>query len=94
LDEDYHMSCSLNQHYRFECLSEKKCLSSIMIEDGMIDCLKGEDEIDEEHRNYETQPIFSMLCDSYQDMLSGLVGDGNETDETDCEPWVCDNLYT
>lgn len=37
---------------------------------------------------------FSTICDGVVDLLPVRINGRNETDETNCEQWPCDNPYT
>ncbi|UJR17350.1 hypothetical protein I4U23_004245 [Adineta vaga] len=93
-DEKYDKSCLLEQHQRYKCSYEEKCLSFIAVENDNIDCVNGDDEFSSEQRSRLNWPPFPMLCDIYQDMYSVLINGYNETDETSCEMWPCNNVYT
>ncbi|UJR24129.1 hypothetical protein I4U23_027095 [Adineta vaga] len=61
-----------------------------MVDDGIVDCPAGEDE----HKSVQI-PLFSMLCDWYQDMSPVFENGREETDETDCGSYFpCNNQYT
>lgn len=90
VDETYVDSCQLNDKHRFRCTSENKCISNTLVRDGIKHCRGGEDEM----KTHETTLYYLNLCNGYTHMTP-IVGDGqNETDETNCEQWPCDNLYT
>ena len=38
--------------------------------------------------------LFPYICDGYQHLNSITYNERIETDETDCEQWECDNVYT
>ncbi|CAF0975520.1 unnamed protein product [Adineta steineri] len=84
-------SCALNDKYRFQCTSESKCLSPILVNDQKAQCIGGEDEtfIDHSVTNIHQFP-FSSFCNNWTDIVSNT----NETDETHCEQWPCVNQYT
>lgn len=89
-DETYPESCQLNDKYRFQCPSEKKCISNILIRDGIKHCREGEDEMSP----HQTTLSYLNLCNGYTHMIPILIDGQNETDETNCEEWPCDNQYT
>ena len=37
---------------------------------------------------------FQMTCNGFTDLQSEIIDERNETDETECEQWVCNNPYT
>ena len=77
----------MNDKHRFSCTSETKCISRYRVREGINDCLGKEDENPRE--TLKAKVHFPKLCNDYQSFVSG-----NETDETDCEHWPCDNIYT
>ncbi|CAF2974159.1 unnamed protein product, partial [Rotaria sp. Silwood2] len=90
-------SCSLNDNYRYKCSIknyngvETVCLSSILNEyDREEICLDDKDVSDRIREDSIQTPPFSFLCDGFVDMDKI----DNETDETHCEDWSCDNVYT
>ncbi|CAF3330624.1 unnamed protein product [Rotaria socialis] len=89
-DETYELSCDLNDPFRFKCISENKCISPVLVRNIIVDCVGGEDE-----RNTYTYKIpFQDLCDGYTHSPSMVIDGQNETDETNCNLWPCNNLYT
>lgn len=89
-DEFYTESCNLNHRHRFRCASENKCISPVLMRNRRKDCREGEDE----HISYEQKLPFQYLCDGYTDLATVLINGKNETGETSCEQWSCDNPYT
>jgi hypothetical protein len=90
-DEQTNFSCALNDSRRFVCSSEDKCISHLLVRNGLYDCLNGEDE-EPPSTNYH---LFFILCDGFrQNDVIKFVYTGNDTDETDCEYWPCNNMYT
>ena len=84
-------SCSLNDKYRFNCTSEKKCLLPTLEYDSRKQCIGGEDVLDKDEIITDIKHLpFSAFCDGLTDILSST----NDTDETDCEQWLCVNQYT
>jgi len=37
---------------------------------------------------------FERICDGYSELLPISIGDQNHTDETECQYWPCNNMYT
>ena len=89
-------SCSLpDARYRYRCKHEpNKCISPIQLLNVKSDCQSGDDEIDPVTIITRDKPSFSKLCDRYVDIkpIEGLHE--VETDETHCEQWPCNNIYT
>jgi hypothetical protein len=38
--------------------------------------------------------LFQTICDGFEELLPIIINNKNETDETECEKWECDNIYT
>ncbi|CAF2635355.1 unnamed protein product [Rotaria sp. Silwood2] len=55
-----------------------------------VHCREGEDEI----LNNSKEIVYKRLCNGFVHMLSILINGTNETDETNCDYWLCNNLYT
>ncbi len=96
-DELYTESCSLNTtKHRFKCKNNNNtmCLAHIVIRDRWPDCDDESDENDSLILNYDTKISFQIMCDGMTE-LSPIVIDGrNETDETECSHFPCNNTYT
>ncbi|CAF1249607.1 unnamed protein product [Rotaria sp. Silwood1] len=90
IDEKFANACQWDNKYRFKCLSENKCISNNLLHDSIKDCLGGEDELS----NLLEQVTFQKLCNGYVHLSPILVDGFNETDETHCDEWECNNLYT
>ncbi|CAF2108027.1 unnamed protein product [Rotaria magnacalcarata] len=90
-DEFFNASCFLQDKHRFRCGTSNKCISPTNIRDLKYDCDTGDDE--QVWATGKTGKIFSfqILCDGVAD---NLIGQDNETDETNCNQWPCDNQYT
>ena len=90
IDETYNNSCKLNDKHRFHCLSENKCISLNLVGDNVNNCYGKEDEVLPMYNKL----FYENLCNGYTHNLPILVNEQNETDETNCEQWPCNNLYT
>ena len=85
-------SCQLNDSNRFMCRSKPdKCLSLVAISNGQTDCPGGEDERTRDRLNVTRPLSFGYFCDGVGETE---LGGRNETDETHCEWWPCNNSYT
>ncbi|CAF1215824.1 unnamed protein product [Rotaria sordida] len=96
-DETFNQSCSLNDvHQRFTCSSDniKKCFAPLIIQDNKNDCKYGEDEDNKDTTLTKNHIYFQNICDGFEDLLPILIDGRNETDETECEHWLCNNTYT
>ncbi|UJR16672.1 hypothetical protein I4U23_003572 [Adineta vaga] len=81
-DENTSSSCLIHIKHRIQCPDEKFCLSPSLSE---IDCpmLFNTDQLD---------IPFEQICDRIP-MISAS-DDRNNTDESDCERWPCNNMYS
>ncbi|CAF4883878.1 unnamed protein product, partial [Rotaria sp. Silwood2] len=57
------------------------------------------DEVDDEETKmkirYARKHIsFQIICDGFTELLPITINGRNETDETECEQWSCNNIYT
>lgn len=91
-DEDYTNSCSLNDKYRIFC--EKS--ASIPAIDACLLQVFWKNRHGEHFCNIPIQKQiihFRTLCDGYTEKRIKIDGQ-IETDEMNCEAWLCDNQYT
>ena len=83
-EQAFALSCSLNQQYRFRCPTENQCRSPIQspsVCDGSS------------HRDVN-ELLFYELCDRFADLPPITIDGRSHSDETDCESWQCNNVYT
>ena len=96
-DETFNESCSLNDiHQRFKCSSDddEKCFASLVFQNGKENCKDGEDEGDQQIKFRKKRIQFQTICDGKIDLLPLLINGTNQTDETECEHWLCNNTYS
>ncbi|CAF1449187.1 unnamed protein product [Adineta steineri] len=93
-EDELFPTCQLNDSKRFICASNpEKCLSLVAIENGIKDCEHGDDEWPENRRDIQKNPMpFAIFCDGEKDLF--LMDAFNNTDETNCEWWPCNNPYS
>ena len=88
---------SMKRNYFF-CQTKKKYVPLTAVEDGKCDCGYADDawcEDENIERNLIKRHIsFQTICDGYVELLPIIIDGRNETDETECEQWLCDNTYT
>ncbi|CAF4253811.1 unnamed protein product [Rotaria sp. Silwood2] len=82
----------------FKCQTDNKCIRRNQVENRICDCKADEygmcdDEDLKLHQN-RRQITFSTICDGLVDLLPIVINGQNQTDETDCEQWPCNNTYT
>ncbi|CAF1399992.1 unnamed protein product [Adineta ricciae] len=84
-DEQINGSCCLdNQTLRFQCPQDRQCRPSLY---PRAKCL-----CDQEI--HLSTIDFYQICDRIDDLPLLLIDGRNHSDETDCEHWVCKNMYT
>ncbi|CAM4812085.1 unnamed protein product [Rotaria magnacalcarata] len=87
-------TCQWKDSNRFKCKSERtKCLSPVAVGNGFSECLTSEDEIFVYITDLVELIPFMDLCNTKSNLNLILLGI-NETDETNCEWWPCNNSYT
>jgi hypothetical protein len=82
----------------FYCEANKQYFSQYFINNGRCDCRDRQvnhcvDEIvgtEDSSRDI----LFQTICDGFQELLPIIIQNRTETDETECEEWECDNIYT
>ncbi|CAF4908814.1 unnamed protein product [Rotaria sp. Silwood1] len=97
-DETFDDSCSLNDaRFRRKCLirDKKMCTAPSFSIDKSTGC-----EDDEENNighgiaKYDDHIYFQRMCDGKRDLITIVIDGQNETDETECTYWPCNNTYT
>ncbi|UJR18105.1 hypothetical protein I4U23_005005 [Adineta vaga] len=89
-DEQDVDACQWNHKHRFKCSTEQKCISFILVQNDKKDCREGEDET----TSISQQITFQNLCNGYVHLQPTMIDGFIETDETHCDNWPCNNLYT
>ncbi|CAF4144709.1 unnamed protein product, partial [Adineta steineri] len=78
------LNYSLNQTSRFQCPNEKQCRSRFFPTSICSFPIQiNHDDIS-----------FYKICDRIMDLPMALIDGRNHSDETDCEDWQCNNIYT
>ncbi|CAF0942894.1 unnamed protein product [Adineta steineri] len=83
-EQAFELSFLLNQTLRFQCPNDKQCYS-LLISPNI--CTRPTDI------NYE-KILFYQICDRIADLPLMLINGQNHSDETHCEDWQCNNIYT
>ncbi|CAF2706727.1 unnamed protein product [Rotaria sp. Silwood2] len=77
----------------YQCLNSSKYISKYRVHDGFNDCDYNDDENPDVH--YARKHIsFETICDGFTELIPVTFNQINETDETECEYWPCNNIYT
>ncbi|CAF3991367.1 unnamed protein product, partial [Adineta steineri] len=83
-EQAFQLSCLLNQTLRFQCPNEKQCRSPLISPNICSRPIV---------INYD-ELLFYQICDRIADLPLLLINGQNHSDETDCEHWQCNNIYT
>jgi hypothetical protein len=91
--------CSVSRSETFfKCTTNNICISLKRVGNGLCDCGLNEyglcdDEI--VNLDYIKKHIsFPTICDGFTELIPLTIDERNETDETECEYWPCNNVYT
>ena len=101
-DENKHFFngyCSSKWNYPiFQCRHTNACIAFRFLHDTQCDCPVDQygncaDEfVDNSHMKYEI--LFRRICDNFTGLYPIMIDGQSHTDETDCEQWPCNNIYT
>ncbi|CAF3975438.1 unnamed protein product [Rotaria sp. Silwood2] len=82
----------------FKCEITNKYIHQSLVKDGVCDCkLHNSKECEDEdfQIHYIRKNIsFQTICDGFTELIPINIKEKNETDETECEQWPCNNIYT
>ncbi|CAF1192557.1 unnamed protein product [Adineta steineri] len=78
------LSCLLNQTSQFQCPNKKQCRSRFFPTSICSFSIQ---------INHDDIPFYK-ICDRIMDLPIVLIDGRNHSDETDCEDWQCNNIYT
>jgi hypothetical protein len=85
----------------YQCVNTSKCISKHRLGDGRADCWKNDEKLNDFSSKSNSsinnsamiEPnLFPLFCDGYIDIDTNKIH--NETDETNCNWWPCNNIYT
>jgi hypothetical protein len=83
----------MDQHV-LTCTSENKYIAPFSVLNSKYDCSGKEDEYSPASFQSTQKVSFQLICDGFQEMNYVQIGDRNESDETECDHWPCNNTYT
>ena len=90
-------SASAKLNY-FKCETTNECIVRHLVKDGSCDCTSFEkgfcDDEDFDVSYARNRISFQTICDGLTHLLPQLIFAQNETDETTCGLWECNNIYT
>jgi hypothetical protein len=84
-EEQFQLSCSLNDTHRWKCPDENICYSPLFSKKICNSTVSS--------RTLSDIP-FNQICDRIVHLLPEMINGENYTDETECLSWPCDNIYT
>ncbi len=95
----WNKNCSITQGSKyFKCETVNECIPLHFIKDGTCTCTTYDGGIcDDERPEYydsKTKIIFQRICDNITHLYPIMIDDQNQTDETECDQWPCNNIYT
>ncbi|CAF1516181.1 unnamed protein product, partial [Adineta steineri] len=86
------------KHKYYKCHVTNKYIAQLEVSDGKCHCGLDEYNFCEDEdiiENFTRRTLsFQTTCDDFQELYSITIDRKNETDETECEEWECDNIYT
>nr|ACC43983.1 low density lipoprotein receptor [Philodina roseola] len=81
----------------FNCPSSDVYISNRLVGDGRCQCPVIEGECADEFSDVilsRTQFFFQTVCDGFTELTPIIIDGQPMTDETDCDHWLCNNIYT
>ncbi|CAF1391740.1 unnamed protein product [Adineta steineri] len=85
-------------NHLIQCTTQDRCISPTLIDNGICDCGFNEyglcDEEDASKHKIRKHISFPTICDGFIELIRVEIDERNETDETECEHWICNNTYT
>ncbi|CAF1499289.1 unnamed protein product [Adineta ricciae] len=93
---DPHLPTQFQNKY-YKCHMTNKYITQSAISNGKCDCEYVDEACEDEDlfHNFTRRTIsFQTMCDGFQELYPITIDGQNQTDETQCEPWECDNMYT
>ncbi|CAF1507793.1 unnamed protein product [Adineta ricciae] len=98
-DENLNMELFPNLKWKsYHCYFTNKAISRYALYNKYCDCGRLDDgfcEDENEIYNFTRRTIrFQTICDGFPDLYPILIDQMKETDETNCQEWKCNNIYT
>jgi len=89
------------EHFKkthFKCPTSDEYIHQSLLNNQNCDCpsidLSWCEDEDKSITYLKTNIVFQHICDGFVDLLPIIIRGRNETDETECEQWQCNNIYT
>jgi len=98
ISPDYNCPIKSPQMY-VNCTMNNTCISRKVLNDRSCHCRTVDDYDLCDHKAEQLdltgyQISFPIICDNHTELQPILINGQYETDETNCEQWVCNNIYT
>jgi hypothetical protein len=81
----------------FKCQITNKYIHRSLFKDNICDCGRISGWCEDEDRylfNSYKNISFQTICDGFKELIPIIDNEQNQTDETECQQWECDNIYT
>ncbi|CAF4077255.1 unnamed protein product, partial [Adineta steineri] len=85
-DEKYELSCSLQDTHRFKCSDQDTTCWSPSVDPNSCIVFNQKQNLNE--------ILFQNICDGVVHLLPREIDGQSHSDETECQHWPCDNIYT
>ncbi|CAF1432349.1 unnamed protein product [Adineta steineri] len=85
-DENYELSCSLQDTHRFKCSDQDTTCWSPSVDPNSCNIFNQKQNLNE--------ILFQNICDGVVHLLPREIDGQSHSDETECQHWPCDNIYT
>ena len=86
------------QKTHFKCSKSNRYISYVLVNDGVCHCENDEKYWCDDERIEEFNPFrtisFQTICNGFTQLIPQLIDGRNETDETECQYWPCNNIDT
>ncbi|CAF0839228.1 unnamed protein product [Adineta steineri] len=76
----------------YKCQNSNKCINHYFLNDGLSQCPQQDDETND--HSVIKHVSFQTICDGFTELWPVTIEGREETDETQCEQWPCNNVYT
>ncbi|CAF4997127.1 unnamed protein product, partial [Rotaria sp. Silwood1] len=83
----------------FKCEINNLYIHQLHVKDGHCECLVSEipswcEDENEDYAIARKKLLFQTVCNGRNDLIPINIDGQNQTDETECERWPCNNIYT
>ncbi|CAF4126864.1 unnamed protein product, partial [Adineta steineri] len=96
LIEDSYLNSDL--HHFKQCTTQSIVIHATSVDDGICNCGLNEYGVCDDKEFYDnyikTNILFPTICDGFTELIPVEIGERYETDETECDYWICNNSYT